>query len=276
VVHVAAHARPPFRHSVAACCLVPAVPASSKLCKVCRVCLLLGCWMQVSDLSGAILSGHSCMQCARAGAANDAYAACLEAQRCLYHRRGHLSICFWPVQLDDILEEAHAELSEKLSAAATAALRDQDEEGISDALTALQGHTNRLLQRFRRAMVAPKLRLWYTAGVSEAFELAASCQQALGQDAAGSMLACLRAVEEVSTGSDLHVITASKYLHMLQQEQEQQQQGAGAASAVWQQQQQQRLVAATAGCRAAHQARYGDVSDALYEKLAVANRTLYD
>lgn len=183
--------------------------------------------------------------------------------------------CHGYVQVDDILEEAHAELSEKLSAAATSALREGNEEGIADALTALQGHTNRLLQRYRRAMVPPKLRLWYSAGISEAFELAASCQQALGQDAGASMLACLRAVEEVSTGSDLHVITASKYLHMLQQEQ--QRQGAAAvAGTAWQQQQQQRLAAAKEGCRAAHQARYGIVSDALYEKLAEANRTLYD
>jgi hypothetical protein len=179
-------------------------------------------------------------------------------------------------QVDDILEAAHQEVSEGgLAAAASTALKAGDEEGIADALTALQGHTNSLLARFRRAMVPPRLRLWYQAGLLECFELAASCQEALGQDPAGSMLACLRAVEEVSTGSDLHVITASKYLQLLKgREEGEQQQGDGGGE--WREQQRRRLAAAADGCRAAHRARYGDVSEPLYERLAELNRTLYE
>ncbi len=176
--------------------------------------------------------------------------------------------------MDDILEAARQEAA---ADAASEALEAGDEEGIADALTALQGHTNSLLARFRRAMVPPRLRLWYQAGLLECFELAASCQEALGQDPAGSLLACLRAVEEVSTGSDLHVITASKYLALLQGRQEQEeQQPQGGGDDAWREQQQRRLAAAAQGCRDAHRARYGDVSERLYSRLAELNRTLYE
>jgi hypothetical protein len=183
--------------------------------------------------------------------------------------------------VDDILEAAHQEITESLGAAATQALGAGDEEGVADALGALQGHTGRLLSRFRSAMVPPRLRLWYQAGLLECFELAASCQEALGQDPAASLLACLNAVAEVSTGSDLHVITASKYLQLLERRQQEEEarghQGAGGAGdEAWREQQRRRLAAAAAGCRAAHRARYGDVSGLLYERLAELNRTLYE
>jgi hypothetical protein len=112
-------------------------------------------------------------------------------------------------------------------------------------------------------MATPQQRLWCMASVCSCLELVANAYLALEEDPAAtyaSLKAVLKAVEAVTLGSDLHVITAAQtavaagLVH-----------GDGSAE----------HAAAVAYCRGAQRLRYGPVTGPLADTFATLNRTLY-
>ncbi len=80
-----------------------------------------------------------------------------------------------------------------------------------------------LYSTFRKAFLSPQVRLFFTASLYEAFELQMACETACmsqhpdDDDARTArsvidqaLLQTLRAIEEVSPGSDLHAILAAR------------------------------------------------------------------
>lgn len=117
-----------------------------------------------------------------------------------------------------------------------------------------------LFAAFRKTLLSPKPRLYFSASSFEALELWADCCVALGEDASQPLGAAVKAVEAVSPGSDLHAILAAR-----QQDLAARTHGADSTQAA----------AARQAAVRAHVLRYGATSESVTEQLVKANLTLY-
>ena len=176
-----------------------------------------------------------------------------------------------------------------------------DLEAIKAIRDELRSSVSGLFVAFRKALLQPQVRAgnltdnlepfirpgplmvqvrsFFLASLYEVFELQIACEaEALrlekmqdgfppedGQDSAGIIIQalnhCVKALEEVSPGSDLHAILAARLLHETVQVD-------GSTSS--------RAALALEACKKSHLYRYGPTSDELGLRLIELNRTLYD
>ncbi|KXZ47298.1 hypothetical protein GPECTOR_36g24 [Gonium pectorale] len=164
-------------------------------------------------------------------------------------------------KVEDVYGELAEAVEERLGPAFLEARDKGDTEAIAELQREVQSWLRRLYGLFRKTLLAPDVRHYVVASMYDAYDLALSCATALGQgEDASSLQACLKAMELVSGGSDLHVILAVRHHDATVQAH-----GEGSPLA--------RL--AREALRRAHVARYGPVSEALMERLVRLNRELH-
>ncbi|GFR47403.1 hypothetical protein Agub_g9120 [Astrephomene gubernaculifera] len=164
-------------------------------------------------------------------------------------------------KLDDVYLELFEAVEGKLGPAFLEARREGNMEAVAEVQQELQGWLRRLYGIFRKTLLAPDVRQYVIASMYDAYDLAFSCAAALGQgEDASSLQACLKAMEAVSAGSDLHVILAVRYFDWCVREH-------GEGSALTE--------LARGSLRRAHVARYGPVSGEVMAKLVDNNRALH-
>ncbi|KAG2452349.1 hypothetical protein HYH02_003373 [Chlamydomonas schloesseri] len=164
-------------------------------------------------------------------------------------------------KLDDAFLEFHEEVEERLGPAFLEARALGDTAAVEEVAEAVAAGLRKLYNLFRKTLLAPDVRQYYIASLYDAYDLAFSCAAALGRGEDGSALqACLKSMEVVSAGSDLHAILAVRHHdHVLATH--------GPDSPL--------TALARSALRRAYVARYGAVSEAVMERLVDLNRKLH-
>lgn len=124
--------------------------------------------------------------------------------------------------------------------------------------------------RFRRHLIRPTLRQQLLSSCFSCLEVIADAAAAEGDSSAAvdALHKCLTAAAAVTPGSDLHCILAAKL-------EAEARAGSSGGSSGGSSVSSSMLAAAVQACAAAHEARYGPLTQQQLQRLAELNRTLY-
>ncbi|KAG2497109.1 hypothetical protein HYH03_004700 [Edaphochlamys debaryana] len=164
-------------------------------------------------------------------------------------------------KVDDVYGELYEAVDEQLGPAYEQARAAGDMEAVADVQRQVEAWLRKLYGVFRKALLSPDVRDHVVASMYDAYDLLFACNATLGQgDDASSLQTCLKSIERVSAGSDLHVLLAVRYYDAVVA-------AHGPDGPL--------TKLAWGSVRRAHVARYGAVSDDMLQRLVDLNRQLH-